>query len=102
MESSDGHICRIGQKSLRIAPGIANTINSRGFVYLKLGRLDAALADYDAALKLEPKLVQSLYGRGMAKLKKGNATGAAADIATAKAIKPDIAEEFAGYGMPVR
>ena len=59
---------------------------------MKLGRLDEAIADFDAALKIEPKLASSLYGRGLAKLKKGDRTGADADMVTAKAIRADVAE----------
>jgi regulator of sirC expression with transglutaminase-like and TPR domain len=35
-------------ESLRLRPGNANTLASRGFAYLKLKRYDAAIADYDA------------------------------------------------------
>ena len=75
-----------------------NALDSRGFVYLKLGEYDRAITDYDAELKIDPKYAGSLYGRGIAKLKKGDSTGNA-DINSAKAIQSDIAEEFAGYGV---
>jgi tetratricopeptide (TPR) repeat protein len=84
---------------LGIAPNDANIMDSRGFAYLRLRRLDDGLADYDEALKLNPKQASSLYGRGLAKLKKGDAAGGEADIAAAKAIQADIAEEFARYGV---
>ena len=74
-------------------------LDTRGFVYLKLGQTENAIKDYDAALKLDPKLAGSLYGRGLAKTRKGDRTGGSADIAAAKAIKTDIAEEFARYGV---
>jgi tetratricopeptide (TPR) repeat protein len=86
-------------EALRIAPNDANIMDSRGFAYLRLSRLDDALADYDEALKLNPKQAGSLYGRGLAKLKKGDAAGGEADIAAAKSIQADIAEEFARYGV---
>jgi tetratricopeptide (TPR) repeat protein len=86
-------------EALRIAPNDANIMDSRGFAYLRLSRLDDAVADYDEALKLNPKQVGSLYGRGLAKLKKGDPAGGEADIAAAKAIQADIADEFAGYGV---
>ena len=54
---------------------------------MRLGELDNAIADYDAALKLNPKLAASLYGRGLAKLKKGDTGGGNADITAAKAIQ---------------
>ena len=74
-------------------------MDSRGFAYLRLSRLDDAVADYDEALRRNPKQAGSLYGRGLAKLKKGDAVGGDADIAAAKAIQGDIAEEFARYGV---
>jgi tetratricopeptide (TPR) repeat protein len=84
---------------LRLAPNDANGLDSLGFLYLRLGRLDEALADYDAALKANPRLADSLYGRGLAKRKKGDHAGGDADIAAARAIQADIADEFAKYGM---
>ncbi len=78
---------------------IGNYYDSRGLVYLRLGRLDEAIADYDQALKLSPALAGSLYGRGNAKLRKGLTADGNTDIARAKAIRADVADEFAGYGV---
>jgi membrane associated rhomboid family serine protease/Flp pilus assembly protein TadD len=90
-------------EALRIAPNDANIMDSRGFAYLRLSRLDDAVADYNEALGRNPKLASSLYGRGLAKLEKGDTAGGEADIAAAKAIQANIAEEFARYGVtPVR
>jgi tetratricopeptide (TPR) repeat protein len=86
-------------ESLRLRPGSANTLDSRGFTHLKLGDLDVSVADYDAALQINPQLVTSLYGRGVAKRQRGDHAGGDADVAAAEAIKPNIAEEFARYGM---
>ena len=85
--------------AVRLAPNDADSIDSRGFVYLRLNRLDEAIADYDAALKIDAKKADSLYGRGLAKKKKGDQAGGDADMAAAKAIKADIMEEFAKYGV---
>jgi tetratricopeptide (TPR) repeat protein len=85
--------------AVRLAPNNASMVGSRGFVYLRLDRLDEAIADYDAALKINPKQVGALYGRGLAKRKKGDQVGGDADIAAAKAIKTTIADEFAKYGV---
>jgi tetratricopeptide (TPR) repeat protein len=84
---------------LRLAPNDANGLDSRGFLYLRLGRLDEAIADYDAALNTNPRLPESLYGRGLAKRKKGDQAGGDADIAAARAVHASIADEFAKYGM---
>jgi tetratricopeptide (TPR) repeat protein len=85
--------------AVRLAPNNAIFMDNRGFVYLKLDRIDEAIADYDAALKINPKLPGSLYGRGLARQKKGDQAGGDADIAAAKAIKAAIADEFAKYGV---
>ena len=67
-------------------------------MHLKSGALDAAIADYNAALATNAQNPYSLYGRGAAKLKKGDASGAD-DVSAAKAVRTDIAEEFARYGV---
>jgi tetratricopeptide (TPR) repeat protein len=84
---------------LRPHRGRATTLNVRGITYLKMNQLDAAIADFDAALALAAQNPNSLYGRGVSKLKKGDAAGGNADIGAAKAIKADIADEFARYGL---
>ena len=85
--------------ALRLAPNDANDLDSLGFLYLRLGRLDEAIANYDAALKANPRLAGSLYGRGLSKRKKGDQADGDADIAAARAIQADIADEYAKYGM---
>ena len=85
-------------ESLRLRPNDSNTMDSRGLVYLKLGQLDNAIADYEAVMKLNPKASGSLYGLGMAKNKKQAGSGDA-DLAAAKAMNAKIDEIFAGYGV---
>jgi tetratricopeptide (TPR) repeat protein len=87
-------------ESLRMDPNNnVGALNARGFVHLRLGRIDEAIADYDAAIKLYPKFPPALYGRGLARLKKGDRAGSDADIAAAKVIWPDVAKEFAKHGF---
>ena len=81
-------------ESLRLAPNIADTINNRGFVYLKLGEFNKSIIEYDAALRLNPQHASAFYGRGLAKQKMGDGPGAEADFAAARAINQAIAEEF--------
>jgi tetratricopeptide (TPR) repeat protein len=85
--------------ALKIKADAFDVLDTRGFVYLKLGQSDNAIKDFDAALKGDPKLAGSLYGRGLAKLRKGDRNGGNTDMAAAKAIKSDIAEEFSRYGL---
>jgi tetratricopeptide (TPR) repeat protein len=84
-------------ESLRLSPS-EHTLDSRALVYLKQGKWDLAIADYDAVLKISPNTLSALYGRGFAKLKKGDKRGQA-DIATATAAAPTIAQEFERYGV---
>lgn len=85
--------------ALNLNPGDPNSLDGRGFINVRLGRLQEAIANYDEALKREPRLPGSLYLRGIAKLRLGNAQEAKRDIAAAEAFEPEIAARFAGYGI---
>ena len=85
--------------ALRLNPGDPNSLDGRGFINMRLGRLRDAIANYDEALKREPRLPGALYLRGIAKLRLGNAQDAKRDIAAAEAFEPEIAARFAGYGI---
>jgi tetratricopeptide (TPR) repeat protein len=78
------------------------TFTARGVVHLKAGRLDDAIADFDAALKDDPRLPRALYGRGIARQRKGEREEAKADVAAAIAIQADIVSEMARYGVRPR
>jgi tetratricopeptide (TPR) repeat protein len=77
----------------------AITMSNRGLAYLRLGRLDDAIADYDAALKQNPRLAASLFGRALAELHKGETARGQADIAAAGRLNPKIAHFFASIGL---
>jgi len=85
--------------AVRQRPGTAGFLESRGFVYLRQGRYDKAIQDYDAALALDAKLAWAFYGRGLAKQHQGQGAAAQADIAAATALAPKIAEEAASHGI---
>ncbi len=70
--------------------GNANYRDSRGWVYLRLGRYDKALADFDRGLADRPGIASSLYGRGIAKARLGDAAQADVDLAAARKAQPDI------------
>ena len=78
-------------RALRLRPGTADILDSRGLVNLRLGHYDLAIADYDAALKLRPKTAWSLFGRGLAELKLGNTAKGQADLKAAAEIAPQLA-----------
>ena len=86
-------------KALSLQPNDAATLDSRGLIYLKMGRFDLAIEDYSSALRVEPTLASALYGRGLARIKKGDATGGNADVTAAKNLETKISEDFSHYGV---
>jgi tetratricopeptide (TPR) repeat protein len=72
---------------------------NRGLVELRLGQLDAALADYDAAIAADARRAGSYYGRALVHHRRGESQAAAADRAEALAIDPGIAETYQSYGF---
>jgi tetratricopeptide (TPR) repeat protein len=96
-------------ESLRLQSNAAASA-CRGLVFLRLGRLDEALADYDAALGINSKLSDgggewdapsAWYGRGLAERQRRNEVAATLDFAAATAMAPTIADHFASYGFNV-
>lgn len=74
-------------------------LDSRGLVYLRLGRLADAIDDYDSALRNNPKMPTSLYGRGLAELREGKKVKGEADLAAAKKLDAGVAKRFARMGL---
>lgn len=82
------------QQALQITPNDPATLDSTGFVYLRLQNNQQAVHYYDQALKGDPKMASSLYGRALAEQKLGDDKKAAADMALAKQYDPDIEKDF--------
>lgn len=80
-------------------PTMVQGLDSRGFVLMRLGRYDEAIASYDSALKLNPIEPDSLYGRGICELRTGKKERGRADIKAAAALSFSVADEFAHYGV---
>jgi tetratricopeptide (TPR) repeat protein/predicted aspartyl protease len=74
-------------------------LDSRALVHLRRGDLDAAIADYKAALKLQPKQAGSLYGLGIAQLRKGLRTEAERDMQAALELSSNADESFKRVGL---
>jgi len=85
--------------ALALAPAAANILDSRGFIYFRLGRFAEAIADLNSALKFNPRIAESLYIRGLAKRRLGDPSGGKADIAAAKALDANVARTYADYGV---
>lgn len=75
-------------------------LDPRAFVYLKTGKLDMAISDYDAVLAKDPWLASSFYGRGVAERLKGEIQSSNADFAAAEKLDPSIAAKFTKWGVP--
>jgi tetratricopeptide (TPR) repeat protein len=87
------------ESSLALYPTSAAALDSRGFVLLRLGRYEEAVAAYAEALKLRPRQAESLYGRGLAELGLQRAKEGQADVAAARAISEKVVQEFADWGL---
>jgi len=84
-------------ESLRLQPDQGSASTHRGYIYLKLGDVNRAMADFDAALSIDAKNVWPLYGRGLARWKKGDVSGGQADVTAARKARPGITSAAAKY-----
>ncbi|MDE1896170.1 MAG: tetratricopeptide repeat protein, partial [Rhodospirillales bacterium] len=82
------------QKALSLDPSNAATLDSTGFVYLKLKNNQQAINYYTQALKADPTLATSLYGRALAEQAGGDQKAAAADMALARRYDTNIEQDF--------
>jgi tetratricopeptide (TPR) repeat protein/predicted aspartyl protease len=71
----------------------------RGMLYLRQGRYDKALADFNDALKQNPRSARALYGRGVAESHKNLAKESAADVEAARSIAPQLPDRYQHYGI---
>jgi tetratricopeptide (TPR) repeat protein len=74
-------------------------LQSRCFVYYRMGSFDKAIADCSASLQLSSRNADALYVKGLAELGKGDATTGKADIAAAKEVDYRIEDLYALYGI---
>jgi tetratricopeptide (TPR) repeat protein len=86
-------------KALKANPGDKDILQSRCFVYYRMGSYSAALADCDAAEKSHPRYSDALYVGGLSKLRLGDKAGGNADIAAALDADYRIAETYSLYGV---
>ncbi|MDE2112523.1 MAG: tetratricopeptide repeat protein [Alphaproteobacteria bacterium] len=91
-------------RALAIAPDPAlrvheAALDSRAFVYFRMGKYKETLADTAAVLAITPKQATSLYVQGLAELRLGDAAKGNGDIAAAEKLDPKIAATYAGYGV---
>jgi tetratricopeptide (TPR) repeat protein len=84
-------------EALRLKPGFANALDSRGLVDLKLGRNADAIKDYSASVDKDPRSVSSLFGRALATRRNGG--DGLIDLELATSMDANIGREFASYGV---
>jgi tetratricopeptide (TPR) repeat protein len=77
----------------------AARLDSRGFVFFRLGDLAKARTDYDAALSLMPNSASSLFMRGVLRRRVGETVAGDGDIAAALAVDPNVRNEYGLYGV---
>jgi tetratricopeptide (TPR) repeat protein len=85
-------------KSIELSDNPSNALDSRGMVYFRMGRMDDALADLNAAIDAVPDQAASLYMRGVIEKRTG-AKGADDDLTAARTLSPRIDENYARYGI---
>lgn len=86
-------------QAIHLKPGNAVAYDSRGFVYLRLGKDAQAKKDYSTALKLRPGRATALLGRGIAEFRLGQATQSAADIHAARKIDAEVDDIYIVAGV---
>ncbi len=67
---------------------------SRGAAYLRLGRIQEALADFNHVLELDPNNARAFHLRGLAHDKIGEYTKAVADLSKAIEINPEYGAAY--------
>ena len=75
-------------------------LDSRAWVYLRMGKPQKALADFNRGLAIKADGASSLYGRGLVHLALGEASAAQADLAAARKVQPDIDDSVRKSGLP--
>ncbi len=86
-------------KAMELGVEGGEALDSRALVFFKLGRMDDALADLDAALAERPSQSNSLFLRGIIKAKQGAKAAAADDLAGARLVWPPIDDDYRLYGV---
>jgi tetratricopeptide (TPR) repeat protein len=76
-----------------------NYLDSRGWVYLRLGKYKKALSDFDRSIEYRPEGAWTLYGRGLTKTRLGDAAQGEADLTAARKLQPDIDLKVARAGL---
>ncbi|MDT8759490.1 DUF3857 domain-containing protein [Sphingomonas psychrotolerans] len=85
-------------RGIEMAEQPASIYDSRAMVYYRMGRLEDALGDLNAALEVAPSQGASLYLRGVVRRRMNDKAGEE-DLAAARLMWPRIDEDYARYGI---
>lgn len=86
------------REALKREPDQGAYLDSQALVELRMGNIDAAIADYSRAIAKNTSA--SFMGRAIAYARKGDKIHAAADLAEALKYDPDARTRFEEYGLP--
>ena len=86
-------------KAIELTENSAGILDSRAMVYFRMGRLDDALADYDAALSAIPGLGPSMMMRGLILKRTGHIADGQSQIDQAIRLSPTVLARFKRYGI---
>jgi len=86
-------------ESLSLDPSISEHIDSRAWVWLRMGQWQKALAEFDRGLALRKDEASSLYGRGIVRRHLGERAAGEADLAEARKIDPALEAHMAHEGL---
>ena len=74
-------------------------LDSRGWVYLRMGKYQKALADFDRSIEHQPANADSLYGRGLARTRLGDRAQGDVDLMAARKVQPEIDARLRNAGL---
>lgn len=89
------------QAALKLDPDEPHVLDSRGMIYLRMGRFKEARSDFDRALRQFPQQANSLFARAVLRARTGDWDGARKDAQAALRLWPHAAETFQRWGIEV-
>ncbi|MFS2112065.1 DUF3857 domain-containing protein [Sphingomonas sp. Sphisp140] len=86
-------------RAIEIAEDPSSIYDSRAMVYFRMGKMEEAMADLNAALEVSPMQGASLFLRGVVRRRTGDIKGSDTDLAAARLMWPRVDEDYARYGI---
>ena len=86
-------------RAIELSENSVASLDSRGVVYFRMGRMEEALADFDAVLAQHWNMPETLYMRSLTHRRMGHAKDADRDLADAVLMDPSLPETYAAWGI---